>query len=133
MFSIEEIDALFMHQDDLLCMTGKGRLEKKHFVIVAALIVAIGIIGFIMYQWLIAVILIVLVAACTFVLNRYRGGILTPADPEGGEAILAAVIVTIVGALVSQWLLWAVAIAALLLIQQSLQRIDRRLDALEKR
>lgn len=127
------IDALFKHQEDFLCMTGKGRLEKKHFVIVAALIVAIGIIGIILSQWLIAVILIVLVAASTFVLNRYQEGILTPANPEGGEAILAAVIVTIVGALVSVWLLWAVAIAALLLIQQSLQRIDRRLDALEKR
>jgi hypothetical protein len=133
MFSIETIDALFIDQDDLLCMTGKGRLEKKHFVIVAALIVAIGIIGVITYQWFLAVILIVLVAGCTFVLNRYRGGTLTPDNTEGGEAILAAVIVTIVGALVSQWLLWTVAIAALLLIQQSLQRVDRRLDALEKR
>jgi uncharacterized membrane protein YeaQ/YmgE (transglycosylase-associated protein family) len=114
-------------------MTGKGRLEKKHFVIIAALIVVIGIIGAVTSQWLLAAILIVLVGGSTFVLNRYRRGTRTPDDPEGGEAIIAAVIVTIVGALVSVWLLWAVAIAALLLIQQSLQRIDQRLDALEKR
>jgi hypothetical protein len=66
--------------------------------------------------------------------NLTRTNQIVPAeDPEGGEAILAAVIVTIVGALVSQWLLWAVAIAALLLIQQSLSRIERRPEVLEKR
>ena len=114
-------------------MTGTDRVEKKYFVMVAACIIAIGIFGALTAQVLVAAALIVMVAGCTIILNRYRGGTSIPAeDPEGGEAILAAVIVTIAGALVSQWLLWAVAIVALLLIQQSLSRIERRLTALEK-
>lgn len=113
-------------------MTGRERLDKKHLLIVAAIIIAIGVYGALTAQVLIATVLIVLVAGCTLILNRYREGRLVLDDPEGGEAILAAVIVTVVGMLVSQWLLWAVALAALLLIQQSLQRIERRLGALEK-
>jgi hypothetical protein len=121
------IGDLFKYQDNAQWMTGNDRLDKKYFVFSAALIVAIGIFGALTAQLLITAVLIGMVASCTFILNRYQGGTMVLDDPEGGEAILAAVIVTIAGALVSVWLLWAVAIAALLLIQQSLSRIEKRL------
>jgi hypothetical protein len=127
------IDGLLKPRDNAPLMTGNDHLDKKYFVIIAALIVAIGIFGALTAQLLLTAVLIVMVACCTIILNRYRGGTLVLDDPEGGEAILAAVIVTVAGALLSQWLLWAVAIAALLLIQQSLSRIEQRLAVMEKK
>jgi O-antigen/teichoic acid export membrane protein len=117
----------------LSSMTGKDRLEKKYFIFIGILIVAIGIFGALTGQLLITAVLIVMMACCTIILNRYKKGAWVLDDPEGGEVILAAVIVTVAGALVSVWLLWAIAIAALLLIQQSLSRIEQRLAATEKK
>jgi hypothetical protein len=84
------IGGLFQYQDNFLRMTGKDRMEKKYFVIVAAMIIAIGIFGALTAQLLVAAALIVMAAGCTIILNRYREGTSIPAeDPEGGEAILA--------------------------------------------
>jgi type III secretory pathway component EscS len=50
-----------------------------------------------------------------------------------GEIIVAAALIALVGIIVSPRVVWAAIIGVLLILQQSVARIEKRLDAMENR
>jgi hypothetical protein len=108
-------------------------MEKKYLVLFTVIGASIAVYGFVTLQVVLAALLLVLVfLGALFVHIRS-----SPQGPEswneGWAAVIAgAVVAGIFVMLHVEFLLWAIAIAALLLIQQSLARIERRLEKLEK-
>jgi hypothetical protein len=108
-------------------------METKYLVLFTVIGAAIVVYGFVTLQVVLAALLLVLVLiGALFVHIRS-----SPQGPEswneGWAAVIAgAVVAGIFVILHVEFLLWAIAIAALLLIQQSLARIERRLEKLEK-
>jgi hypothetical protein len=108
--------------------------RTKIFVLLAGLIIAIALVGAVTMQLLAAAVAIVLIVAGALLISFLHGRIGVREElPGEGEAIVAAVLFALVGMAVSQWLLWAVALAVLFMIQQSVSRIEKRLDMLENR
>jgi uncharacterized membrane protein len=108
--------------------------QKQILIVLAAILLTIAIVGVITMQLLAAGVLIVLVVACALLVKFLSGRAeLQQEIPGEGEAIIAAVLFALVGTAVGQWLLWAVAFAALFMIRQSVSRIEKRLDVLEHR
>ncbi|MFZ1127294.1 hypothetical protein [Methanoregula sp.] len=108
-------------------------MEKKYLVLFTVIGAAIAVYGFVTLQVVLAALLLVLV----FLGALYVQIRSLPSGPaswsEGWSAIIAgAVVAGIFVMLHVEFLLWAIAIAALLLIQQSLARIERRLEKMEK-
>lgn len=108
-------------------------MEKKYLALLTIIGAAIAVYGFATMQLLLAALLLVLV----FLGALYVQIRSSPSGPEswneGWSAIIAgAVVAGIFVMLHIEFLLWAIAIAALLLIQQSLARIERRMEKLEK-
>lgn len=128
-------------------MTGpesKSKIEefaRAHYLLFMFLIIAaVAIFGIITMQLLAATLVIMAILGVTFIIGgarrfRLQGG--DPArDPDSmdeGSAVIAAVIIAFIGMAMSVWLVWAVALAILFLIQQSLARIERRLGLPEPR
>lgn len=57
-----------------------------------------------------------------------------PDESEGdGEAVLAAGLITLVAAANMEWVVWAISLAFIFIIHQSLGRIAKQISALEKR
>ena len=107
-------------------------METKYLVLLTAVIAVIGVYGVISMQLLFAVIAIaVILAILLFVrfFEKYPSGSRTETE---GEAIVAAALIALVGTMVSQWIVWAAVLGVLLITQQSVARIENRLDALEK-
>ncbi|MFA5268778.1 MAG: hypothetical protein WC379_12480 [Methanoregula sp.] len=107
-------------------------MEQKYLILLTAVIAAIAVYGIISMQFLVAIIVIAFVLAFILVVrhfeNRYTGsGIETE-----GEAILAGALVALAGMMISPWIVWAAIIGVLLITQQSVARIEKRLDAMEK-
>jgi len=50
-----------------------------------------------------------------------------------GEAIVAAALIALIVMMVSQWIVWAAVLGVLLITRQSVARIEKKLDVLEKR
>jgi hypothetical protein len=102
-------------------------------ILLAAIIIIIGIIGIATMQLLAAAVVIVLIAVCALLVKFLSGRTeLQQELPGEGEAIIAGVIFAVVGPALGQWLLWAVALAVLFMIYQSLSRIEKRLETLGK-
>jgi hypothetical protein len=108
-------------------------METKYLILLTAVIAVIGVYGVISMQLLVAVIAIAVILAILLIVRffeKYPSG----ARPESeGEAIVAAALIALVGTMVSQWIVWAAILGVILISQQSLARIEKRLDALEKR
>jgi hypothetical protein len=110
-------------------------MEKRYMVMFIAAGAAIGVYGALTQQILLAALLLLLVilgAVGVYIHQRS-----TPSEPEiwndGWSAIIAGAAIGYVFSIMHvEYLLWAVAIAALFLIQQSLARIEKRLEKLEK-
>lgn len=108
-------------------------MEKKYLILLTATIAVVGIYGVVTMQLLVAVAIIALILGILF-LVRYLESRSTGSSTETeGEAIVAAALVALVGTMISQWIVWAAILGVILISQQSLGRIEKRLDALEKR
>jgi hypothetical protein len=115
-------------------------LEKKYIILLAAASVVIGagavlkICGVFSPEiLLVSVICISVILGALYLF--FRADFLLPDQwRDGWSAILAGAIVAwLFVAMHAEFLLWAVALAALFLIQQSQSRIERRLENLEKK
>lgn len=107
-------------------------MEQKYLILLTAVIAVIAVFGIITMQLPLAIIAIIFVLVALLLVrifeNRYTGsGIETE-----GEAILAASLIALAGMMISQWVVWAAIIGVLLITQQSVARIEKRLDAMEK-
>ena len=105
-------------------------MEKKYLILFTVIGAAIAVYGFVTMQVVLAALLLVLVFLGALYV-RIRS---SPQGPESWNEgwSAAAGVAGIFVMLHVEFLLWAIAIAALLLIQQSLARIERRLEKLEK-
>lgn len=104
-------------------------MEKKYlifFTFIGAVIAAYGIFS---GQFLMTACLLVLVVLVALYIH-FRSSPQQPAfRNEGWSAIIAAAVITgLFYSMHGEVLLWAVALAALFLIEQSLARIEKRLD-----
>jgi hypothetical protein len=103
-------------------------------ILLAAVIIIIGMIGIATMQLLASAVVIVLIVACALLVKFLSGRAeLHQELPGEGEAIIAGVLFAVVSPVIGQWLLWAVAFAVLFMIQQSLSRIEKRLETRENR
>jgi hypothetical protein len=103
-------------------------------ILLAAVIIIIGLIGIATMQLLAGAVLIALIVAGALLVKFLSGRAeLQQEIPGEGEAVIAAVLFAVVSPVIGQWLLWAVAFAVLFMIQQSVSRIEKRLDAPEHR
>ncbi|OPX62655.1 hypothetical protein [Methanoregula sp. PtaB.Bin085] len=108
-------------------------MERKYLIFLAATIAVISIYGIVTMQLLVALAGIALIFGILF-LVRYIERRPAGSSPESeGEAIVAAALVAMVGTMISQWIVWAAILGVILVSQQSLGRIEKRLDALEQR
>jgi hypothetical protein len=108
--------------------------QKQILIVLAGIIAVVAIIGMITMQLLAATIVIVLIVAGALLVKFLSGRAeLQQELPGEGEAIVAGVIFAVVGQAIGQWLLWAVALAVLFMIHQSLSRMENRLEILGKR
>ncbi|NMB79997.1 MAG: PRA1 family protein [Methanomicrobiales archaeon] len=57
----------------------------------------------------------------------------TERDRAEGEAVLGAGLITFVAVMNMEWIVWAIGLAFLFMIHGSLERIERRLDHLERK
>lgn len=107
-------------------------METKYLVLLTAIIAVIGVYGVISMQLLLAVIVIAVILAILLLVRffeKYPSGSRTETE---GEAIVAAALIALVGTMVSQWIVWAAILGVLLITRQSVARIEKRLDVLEK-
>ncbi|MDD1703487.1 MAG: hypothetical protein LUQ31_10965 [Methanoregula sp.] len=107
-------------------------MDKKYRVIFAAAGAAIVIYGCLTLQYIIAGLLLVLLILAALLIHLRS----VPQEQhpwnDGWSAIIAGAAVGYVfSTMHAEYILWALAIAALLLIQQSLARIEKRLENLE--
>lgn len=108
-------------------------MESKYLILLTIISAAIAVYGIITMQLLMAALLVGLVVLVGAYI-QYRRTPQQPGSPDEGLStiLLAAVIAGIFSLLHLEFLLWAVALAALFLIQQSLARIEKRLANPEK-
>jgi len=108
-------------------------MEKKYLALFTVIGAAIAVYGFVTLQVALAALLLVLVFLGALYVQIRSSPSGLEIWNEGWSAIIAgAVVAGIFVMLHVEFLLWAIAIAALLLIQQSLARIERRMEKLEK-
>jgi hypothetical protein len=79
-------------------------------------------------QPMVALVVIALILAILFLIRYFEMHPFGFSPVSEGEAIVAAALIALVGIIVSPWVVWASVIAILLLIQQSVARIEKRLD-----
>jgi hypothetical protein len=107
-------------------------METKFVIILTAIIAAIGLYGIISMQPLVALVVIALILAILFLIRYFEMHPFGFSPASEGEAIVAAAFIALVGMIVSPWIVWAAVIAILLLLQQSVVRIERQLGVLAK-
>ncbi len=109
-----------------------GIKTKLALFIVA--IAAIGIFGIVTMQLLLAT-SIIIIAILGLLVWYYIGKNKTESAIEQGEgeAVLGAGLITLVAMANMQWVVWAIGLAFIFMIHQSLSRIEKRINALEKR
>jgi heme A synthase len=108
--------------------------QNQILIILTGIITVIAVIGVITLQLLAAAVTIVLIVAGALLVKFLKRHMDVQKElPGEGEAVVAGILFAIVGMAVSQWLLWAVALAVLFMILQAVLRIESRLNALENR
>jgi hypothetical protein len=116
-------------------------LLQKHYLLVMILtMAAVSIVGAITMQLLAAGLVILFIVGVTLVIGGLRkerspvtGCARSLETMDEGSVVIAAALLAFAGMALTVWVVWAVALAVLFLIQQSLSRIEHRLDALEKK
>jgi len=103
-------------------------MESRYVVLLAIIGAAVGIYGTVTGQVLVAGLFLGLILL-VLLYYHFRTTRRQPGLPDDGwfAIILAAIVAWTCTAMHAEFLLWAVAIAALFLIQQSLARIEKRL------
>lgn len=114
---------------------------KNWYLLLIAVIGAAAIYGIVTMQLMVAIIVAVIavLGIGTWQYLRTRRtkteveyGKVEHGDGEG-EAVLAAGLITLVALAGMQFIVWAIGLAFIFMIHQSLARIERRMDALEER
>lgn len=112
--------------------------RTKYLIALVLIIGAVAIVGIITMQLLAAALVILLIMGVTFIFvgirtaqnKKLTSGLETM---DEGTMVIAAAIIVFVGMVTSFWLLWLVAFVFLFQIQQSMARVEKRFDILEKR
>src|SRR5512136_1525113 len=108
-------------------------MKTKYLVLLTAVIAAIGIYGIVTMQPLVALVVIALILAILFLVRYFEMHPFGFSPVSEGEAIVAAALIALLGMVVSPWIVWAAVIAVLLLLQQSVARIEKQLGVAGKR
>jgi len=109
-------------------------LYRNRYLILIAVIGIAAIYGIVTMQLLVALIVIALAVLCILGWQYLRTrGSETAIEKSEGEAVLAAGLITMVALAGMQFVVWAIGLAFIFMVHQSLARIERRLDALERR
>jgi len=106
-------------------------MEQKNLLLTAIIAVA-AISGIILMELPLAVIAIVFVLVALLLIYIFKDHYTGSGIETEGEAILAAALIALAGMMISQWIVWAAIIGVLLITRQSIARIEKRLDAMEK-
>ena len=112
--------------------------RTKYLIALVLIIGAVAIVGIITMQLLAAALVILLIMGVTFIFvgirtaqnKKLTSGLETM---DEGTMVIAAAIIVFVGMVTSFWLLWLVGFVFLFQIQQSMARVEKRFDILEKR
>jgi hypothetical protein len=107
-------------------------METRYLILLTAVIAAIGVYGIVTVQPIVALVVIALILAILFLIRYFEMHPFGFSPVSEGEAIVAAAFIALVGIIISPWIVWAAVIAILLLIQQSVVRIERQLGVLGK-
>ena len=106
--------------------------NTKEFVLFVIAVTLAVIFSIITMQIMVGIIIIAIaflgVPGLRYLRNR---NIYADAEPGEGEAVLAAGLITLVALANMQWVVWAVGLAFIFMIHQSLARIEKRMDELE--
>ena len=103
-------------------------METRYLILLTAVIAAIGVYGIVTMQPMVSLVVIALILAILFLIRYFEMHPFGFSPASEGEAIVAAALIALVGIIVSPWIVWAAVIAILLLLQQSVARIEKRLD-----
>jgi len=106
-------------------------MEQKYLLLTAIIAVA-AISGIILMELPLAVIAIVFVLVALLLIYIFKDHYTGSGIETEGEAILAAALIALAGMMISPWIVWAAIIGVLLITRQSIARIEKRLDAMEK-
>jgi hypothetical protein len=107
-------------------------METRYLILLTAVIAAIGVYGIVTMQPMVALVVIALILAILFLIRYFEMHPFGFSPASEGEAIVAAALIALVGLIVSPWIVWAAVIAILLLIQQSVARIEKQLSLMGK-
>ncbi len=107
-------------------------MKTKYLVLLTAAIAAIGVYGVVTMQPMVSLVVIALILAILFLIRYFEMHPFGFSPVIEGETIVAAALIALVGIIVSPWVVWAAVIAILLLLQQSLVRIESRLNIIGK-
>lgn len=114
----------------------KSLVQKHYLLIVVLAMAAVAVVGIITMQLLAAALAVVLIVGIALIV---RGRWRSPQHPRSSGSfeamddtsiIIAAALFAFIGMALSVWVVWAVALAVLFFIQQSLARIEGHLAAL---
>lgn len=109
-------------------------LYENRYLLLIAVIGAAVIYGIVTMQLMVAIIVAVvaIIGIVTWQYLRTRKTE-TVVEHGEGEAVLAAGLITLVALAGMQFIVWAIGLAFIFMVHQSLARIERRMDALERR
>jgi hypothetical protein len=107
-------------------------MKTKYLILLTAVIACIGVYGIVTMQPLYALVVIALILAILFLIRYFEMHPFGFSPVSEGEAIVAAALIALLGMVISQWIVWAAVIAILLLLQQSVGRIEKQLGMLGK-
>jgi prepilin signal peptidase PulO-like enzyme (type II secretory pathway) len=109
-------------------------LFENRYLLLIAVIGAAAIYGIVTMQLMVAIVVATL-AILAIVAWQYLRTRRTETEVEHGEgeAVLAAGLITLVALAGMQFIVWAIGLAFIFMVHQSLARIERRMDALEER
>lgn len=108
-------------------------VSRNRYLLLIAVIGIAAIYGIVTMQLLVALTAIALAGLCILGWQylRTRGSDTAVGQGEG-EAVLAAGLITMVALAGMQFVVWAIGLAFIFMVHQSLARIERRLDAIEE-
>ncbi|HII98452.1 MAG TPA: hypothetical protein HA272_04130 [Methanoregula sp.] len=107
---------------------------KNRYLVLIAVIGIAAIYGIVTMQLLVALIAVALAVLGVLGWQYLRTRRSETAIEQGeGEAVLAAGLITLVALAGMQFIVWAIGLAFIFMVHQSLARIERRMDALERR
>jgi hypothetical protein len=115
-------------------------IQKRYLLIVVLAMAAVAVVGIITMQLFLAALVVVLILGLTVIIQILRktrqqgtGGSGCFGDMDEGSVVIAAALFAFIGMALSVWVVWAVALAVLFLIQQSLARIEKRMDLIQRK